>query len=252
MTDPRRIIALSGPERVDFLQDLVTNDIRRSEGLTYAALLTPQGKYLADFFVAHDGAGDDGRLLIDVAASQADGLLARLNMYKLRRKVEIAAIDLGLGRGLGPAPEGAHADPRHPDMGWRAIGGRDGAEPVDWDALRVRLGIPQAGIELIAGESFILELGFERLNGVDYRKGCFVGQEIVARMHHKTELRKGLVRVALSGDAAPGTTITAEGRPAGTLHTVSGDRALAYLRFDRADGPLDAGGVELSLEEKLI
>ncbi len=90
-------------------------------------------------------------------------------------------------------------------------------------------------------------MGFEALNGVDFRKGCYVGQEVTARMKHKTELKKGLARVALIGQASPGDAITAEGRPVGTLHTVAGDRALAYLRFDRANGPMQAGAATLTL-----
>ena len=97
-------------------------------------------------------------------------------------------------------------------------------------------------------ESYILETGFERLHGVDFRKGCYVGQEIVARMKHKTELRKGLARVQVEGGAQPGTPITADGRPAGTLHTRAGDRAIAYLRFDRAQGPMMAGDAAVRLD----
>ncbi len=100
--------------------------------------------------------------------------------------------------------------------------------------------MPEAGIELTP-DTFILEVGFERLNGVDFRKGCYVGQEVTARMKHKTELRKGLAKVRVDGAAAPGTDLTAEGKPAGTLFTRSGDEAIAYLRFDRAKGTLNAG-----------
>ena len=129
-------------------------------------------------------------------------------------------------------------------MGWRLYGTEAGDDGTDWDALRVRLGIPATGVEL-TDDAYILEMGFERLNGVDFRKGCFVGQEIVARMKHKTELRKGLARVAIDGAAAPGDEITAEGRPVGRLHSVAGDEGLAFLRFDRAEGEMQAGEATL-------
>jgi folate-binding protein YgfZ len=101
--------------------------------------------------------------------------------------------------------------------------------------------------ELVENETYILEAGFERLNGVDFRKGCYVGQEITARMKHKTELKKGLRRVAVQGQAAFGDAITANGKPAGTLFTVVGEYGLAHLRFDRAQGEMQAGGANLRL-----
>jgi folate-binding protein YgfZ len=125
-------------------------------------------------------------------------------------------------------------------MGWRAYRAAPQTDDTtDWDALRVAHLIPETGIELTP-DTFILEAGFDRLNGVDFRKGCYVGQEVTARMKHKTELRKGLAQVALSGSAPIGTAITADGKPAGTLFTQSHDRAIAYLRFDRAAGPMQA------------
>ena len=237
----RTVIALTGADRVDFLQGLITNDVTRAAGgIIYTALLTPQGKFIADFFVL----GQDDRLLIDVATSHAPTLAQRLSMYRLRADVQIAETGLIVSRGTGPAPAGALPDPRDPAMGWRAYGDSDVSEATDWDALRVAHLIPETGVELTP-DTYILEAGFEALHGVDFRKGCFVGQEIVARMKHKTELKKGLARVQLSGQAHPGTPITADGKPVGTLHTVSGDQALAYLRFDRATGPMQAGDATL-------
>ena len=239
----RRLLRLTGPDRVDFLQGLVTNDVTRAP--VYAALLSPQGKYLADFFVVPDG---DEALLLDVAGDLADDLLRRLAMYKLRAKVEIAEDPRPVTRGTGPAPEGAIMDPRDPALGWRGYGvGADDA--TDWDALRVEHLVPEAGAELLPNDSYILEMGFERLGGVDFRKGCYVGQEVTARMKHKTELRKGLRRVRLEGEVPPGTPIlTANGREAGVVHTQSGGRGIAYLRFDRAGGGMTAGGVPLRVE----
>ena len=231
----RRILAVSGEDRVEFLQGLVTNKV--GEVPAWAALLTPQGKYLADFLVVPDG----GRLLVDVDARLADDLLRRLSMYKLRSKVALEPTDLTVARGTGEMPDAAIADPRHPALGWRLYGGQ-GDDGTDWDAIRVAHCIPETLVELIPNETFILEAGFERLHGVDFRKGCYVGQEVTARMKHKTELRKGLVTVGIEGAAPVGTPILmADGREAGTLFTQSGGRAIAHMRFDRM-GPFSDGG----------
>jgi hypothetical protein len=140
-------------------------------------------------------------------------------------------------------------DPRHPALGWRAYGVDPGSAPrINWDAIRVAHLIPESGIELVPDDSYILELGFERLHGVDFRKGCYVGQEVTARMKHKTELRKGLARVTIDADAPVGTEILADGRPAGRLFTQAGGKALAYLRFDRAEARLVAGQARVRLD----
>ena len=240
----RRILRLSGADTVEFLQGLITNDVAKlGNGLVYAALLTPQGKYIADFFLAADG--DD--VLLDVDDSLADTLVQRLSLYKLRADVTIALAGLNLQRGTGPAPDGALPDPRHPDLGWRAYSpAPEAQDDTDWTALRVAHLIPESGIEL-GPESYILEAGFEALNGVDFRKGCYVGQEVTARMKHKTELRKGLARVAIDGTAEPGSDITANGKAVGQLHSVSGQQGIAYLRFDRAGQNLQADGASLTL-----
>ncbi len=240
----RRVVALTGGDALPFLQGLVTNDVlplARGPGLVWSALLTPQGKYLADFLVANTG----DALLLDLPAAVADATLRRLAMYRLRADVQILPRDVPVTRGLGPAPQGALPDPRHPAMGWRAYGAPGGPPVVDWDAIRVEYLIPETGRELQPDESYILETGFERLRGVDFRKGCYVGQEVTARMKHKTDLRKGLARVRIAGDAPEGTPIAADGREAGVLHTRSGDRALAFLRYDRALGKMQAGSAQV-------
>lgn len=244
----RRVTEVGGAEALTFLQGLVTNDVlrlARGPGLVWTALLTPQGKYLADFFVANTGAG----LILDLPEGLADATLRRLAMYRLRAQVTLAPSALRVQRGLGAAPAGALPDPRHPALGWRLYAADAGTAPaIDWDALRVEHVIPETGAELIPDDSYILEMGFERLHGVDFRKGCYVGQEVTARMKHKTELRKGLVRVRLSGEAAPGTPVTVDGRDIGRLGTRSGDRALAWLRLDRAEGPMQAGDAAVTLD----
>lgn len=239
----RKIIRLSGADTRDFLQGLITNDINKiDQGLVYAALLTPQGKYLSDFFLS--AAAED--VLLDVDAEQAEALLKRLSMYRLRAKVEISATDLQVKQGTGAAPQGAFADPRHADLGWRLIGTEAGDDGSDWDALYVAHCVPQSGIEL-GPDSYILEAGFEALNGVDFRKGCYVGQEVTARMKHKTELRKGLRRVEINGTAPVGCDIIANGKIAGTLFTQAAGQAIAYLRLDRAKGEMHADDAEIKL-----
>lgn len=248
---PRTIWTLTGKDAVSFLQGLVTNDVRPLEqdaGIVWAALLTPQGKYLADFFVVRRKEGD---LLIDIATPLAADTLRRLTMYRLRADVQIAPSDLQVSRGLGTPPDGALPDPRHPAMGWRRYAPDVLFTPdVDWDAIRVENLIPESGVELIPDDSYILEAGFERLHGVDFRKGCYVGQEVTARMKHKTELRKGLVRVVMEGSAPLGTEITSQGdgKAVGRLFTQKEGFGIAYLRHDRADGILKAGQARLWLE----
>ncbi|TKD21639.1 folate-binding protein YgfZ [Rhodobacter capsulatus] len=243
----RKIFDITGQDREHFLQGLVSNDVRRlAEGPLYAALLTPQGKYLADFFLIARG----DTILLDIEETIAAATVARLNMYRLRADVAIAPSALSVFCGTGPAPEGAMADPRHPALGWRLYGAQAGEDGSDWDALRVAHLIPATGIELTP-ETYILEAGFERLNGVDFRKGCYVGQEVTARMKHKTELRKGLVQLAISGTAPVGTAIEAGGKAVGTLFTQSGGKALAQLRLDALEGPMTAGEARLRAAEAI-
>jgi hypothetical protein len=243
----RRIINLTGKDALTFLQGLVSNDVlplAKAPGLVWTALLSPQGKYLADFFVVNTGSD----LLIDLPAALADSTVQRLGMYRLRAEVTLTPSAIRVQRGLGTPPAGAFADPRHPDLGWRLYGDVGADEAVDWDAIRVAHLIPESGIELVSGDSYLLETGFDRLHGVDFRKGCYVGQEVTARMKHKTELRKGLVRVRVSAPVPVGTAILSDGKEAGTLWTQAGGFGIAYLRYDRSQTDLTAGPATLSVE----
>jgi len=269
--DGRAVLRLGGLDARDWLQGLVSNDVRRlaRDHAVYAALLTPQGKYLFDFFLVE---GADGAILLDVAASRAAALMQRLSLYRLRRDVQIADVSAQTQVALvwraqtGQAPLAAPgalvvADPRDAALGWRlyaqdaaaalALAGAEAAPRDAYDALRVAVAAPESGVELIPDDSYILEAGFERLNGVDFRKGCYVGQEVTARMRHKTDLRKGLLRVRVEGAAPPpGTPVTtADGKPAGALFTVIDGAGLAHLRFDRAAGRLSAGGATVTAPE---
>mgnify|MGYP001035426091 CR=1 FL=1 len=250
----RVIWRLTGRDVLSFLQGLVTNDVlplQRGPGAVWAALLTPQGKYLADFFVIRRAGDAEDAYLLDLPAPLAAATLRRLTLYRLRADVQIGDSGLVVSRGLGPMPEGAVADPRDPGLGWRLYSESALPAPaVDWDALRVALMVPEYPQDLVPDDSYILEMGFERLHGVDFRKGCYVGQEVTARMKHKTELRKGLARLRLDGAAPPGTPLTLpDGREAGRLGTVAetaqGPEALAFLRFDRAGAGLQAGSARV-------
>ncbi|MEE9454790.1 MAG: folate-binding protein [Paracoccaceae bacterium] len=241
----RSLLRISGADRVAFLEGLVSNAVSGVEkGAVYTALLSPKGKYLFDFIMTND----NDSILLDVKSNRAAPLAQRLNMYRLRADVQITDADLQVLQGFEGPPLGAFIDPRLPELGWRMYRpSRDAASfpYAQWDALRVAHCVPETGIELVPEETYILETGFERLNGVDFKKGCYVGQEITARMKHKTELKKGLVRVAISGNAQIGTPITVEGKPAGTLFSISGAHALAHLRFARAGGDMQAGDAVL-------
>ncbi|MBK0400572.1 folate-binding protein YgfZ [Limibaculum sp. M0105] len=251
----RRVLRMAGHDARAVLQGVVSNDVARlAPGrAVYAALLTPQGKYLFDFFVVDDGEA----VLIDVAADRADALAQRLKMYCLRRDARVegdAGLAVALVWGDGTPPAGAVTDPRLPALGWRLyapkpdLAGIAPATAGDYLALRVAHQVPATGIELIPDDTYILEAGFDRLNGVDFRKGCYVGQEVTARMKHKTELKKRLVPVRVEGEAAPGTPITAGGKPAGTLFSLHDGRGLAHLRLDRAGGEMAAGEARVIFE----
>ena len=243
----RALLALSGPEADSFLQGLITNDVKlATDGVTYTAMLSPQGKYLFDFFVVKTADG----YLLDVDKAQADALRLRLNMYKLRAKVTLVPSAMIVLRGNNDMPEDGLPDPRHAAMGWRAyreVGPYPALPAGYFDAARVEAIVPKTSVELLPNDSYILEMGFERLNGVSFRKGCYVGQEVTARMKHKTELRKGLVRVQIDQPVPVGCDITMDGRTIGQVFTQANGQALAYLRHDLAGPGMQAGGVPVRL-----
>ena len=243
----RTVLKIAGGDAESFLQGLVTNDVAAAKsGLVYAALLSPQGKYLSDFFLfpLDDGFG------LDVQSASADALNKRLSLYRLRADVTIEPTDNGVWQVWDDAA--GWRDPRNEALGSRVYGERPEGltemDPAEWDKIRISAGVPETGIELLPDETYILEAGFERLSGVDFKKGCYVGQEVTARMKHKTELRKGLAVVGVSGDAKAGTPLlTATGKDAGTLFSVVDGRGLAHLRFDRATATLKAGDADVDL-----
>lgn len=224
----RRHLLITGSDSHDFLQNLITQTVPEA-GLHYGALLTPQGKLITDFFM-HPV---EGGYMLDLPAAVFDATLQRLTMYKLRADVTLSEADIPLFCGHRDRPEAAYDDPRDPAMGWRLYdGGTQGDEGQDWDALRIDHGIPDFGAELGA-ETYILEMAFDRLNGVSFTKGCYVGQEVTARMHHKTTLQKGLARIDADSALTVGARLIAADKEVGHITTVSGARALAYVNFKR-------------------
>lgn len=246
LLDDRAVLALGGPEARDFLQGLITNDMAATaEGQpVYTALLTPQGKILFDFFVVPDA---EGRLLIDCAASRAADLMKRLTLYKLRAKVEIALrSDLALAATWGddgafeiPGDVVRFRDPRHLSLGLRMIGMRNalvkmtgGLVAGDYQAHRLGLGVPDS-TDLPPDSVFALDAGLEELNGVSFKKGCYIGQEVTARMKHRASARRRFFVAEFAGEVpSPGTPILAEERELATLATGRDGRALALVRLD--------------------
>jgi tRNA-modifying protein YgfZ len=263
----RSAIRVRGPDAGKFLQGLITNDIEKAQGTgaIHAGLLSPQGKILFDFLVVRAGDG----FLIDVAQDKAGELVQRLLFYRLRAQVEIAeeptlAVAAAWG-GITERPDGAivYADPRLAVLGLRALlpKGSDlttlgcvAAPDADYHAFRISQGVPEGGRDFAFGEAFPHEALFDQLNGVDFTKGCYVGQEVVSRMEHRGTARRRIVPVeGEAGLPASGTSIEADGVPIGTLGSVSGASGLALIRLDRAqaalaDGKvLTAGGLKIVL-----
>ena len=236
----RSIIGIGGKENKDFLNGLITNHLPENDKeLVYSALLTPQGKYLFDFFLFQG----DGNFFLDIHSNYAKEITLRLSMYKLRSKVDLFETKLHASRGIKDPPESCFEDPRGSFLGWRKYAyEKQNDEKVNWNALRVKHCVPETGIELTQEKTFILEAGFERLNGVSFKKGCFVGQEVISRMKRKTNLRKGLTRVIQDKQVEIGTKIFNQNKPVGTLFSQHENLGIAHLNFDRANGELDASG----------
>ena len=239
----RTVLCVRGPDAKSFLQNLVTNDVTKlNNKIIYSALLTPQGKLFADFFLAD--LGQD--ILIDVNSKVSDSLLKLLNLYKLRAEITIEKTDLKVSTGINNRPQKGLEDPRHPKMGWRYYGNEALSEKnIDWEKLRIENLIPEFGKEL-SSDSYILEYGFEKLNGVDFKKGCYVGQEVTARMKHKTKLRKGLAIVETTGRVPLNTPIYANNKIVGKVFSCTNSQALAYLKFEAALKKMMAGKIEIT------
>jgi folate-binding protein YgfZ len=233
----RAVLRLSGEDVRGFLQGLVTSDTAGALPV-WTALLTPQGKVLFDFVLWEDGAD----LLIDCEAAQADALARRLTLYRLRRAITIAR-EPGLAVHWSPEPGSGVPDPRLPDLGhrWLAPAG----EPAEgWTAHRLALGVAEGAGEIGQDKTLWLEANAEELGGVSYTKGCYVGQENTARMHHRSKVNRRLVVLRGAGAAEGAVIADAGGRPTGEVRRAYPELglAVAHLRVEHIGKPLTLGG----------
>ena len=268
----RSVIAVSGADRIEFLQGLISNDTTKvAPGQAiWAALLTPQGRFLNDMFVA-DAGGET--LLLETERERAPALAKKLKMYTLRSKATVedrsAAMEVAVAFGddaskaLGLDGAVAFVDPRLEALGVRVIApagqaaallaGRGFAEAplAAYDSLRLALGVPDGSRDLIVEKALLLENGFDELNGVDWKKGCYMGQELTARTKYRALIRKRLFPVKIEGTLPePGAPVLLDGEEVGELRSGSGDRALALLKVEaaRGGGALTAGDARVTAE----
>jgi hypothetical protein len=266
LAEQRGLIAIGGDDRTAFLQGLVSNDVSRvsADRAVYAALLTPQGRYLHDFFIAAIG----DTLYLDCEASRRDDLRRRLSIYRLRSKVTLAdataefvvallcGADLTSRLDLRDEPGGAkpweggivYVDPRLPELGARAIlprarageilarAGLAAGDAADYDRLRLSLGVPDGSRDLPVEKAILLENGFDELHGIDWQKGCYMGQELTARTKYRGLVRKRLLPVAVDGPLpAPGSPVMAGDREAGEMRSGIDGLGLALLRLEHLE-----------------
>jgi folate-binding protein YgfZ len=258
----RGVVKVAGEDARNFLNGLVTTDVTQlAPGLgRFGALLTPQGKITVDFLITEAPEGHGGGFLLDCPRPLAPALAAKLGFYKLRAKVTVENLsdNLGViaawGGEFAMKPDLAFADPRDTGLGWRILAPQElaqkvadliGADLVDsaaYEAHRIGSGVPRGGLDFIYGDAFPHETNMDRLHGVDFAKGCYVGQEVVSRMQHRGTARTRTVRVTLeSAPPEAGTTILAGDKAVGTMGSTSGDSGLALIRTDRVTDALDAG-----------
>jgi tRNA-modifying protein YgfZ len=259
----RSIVRVAGADAKKLLHGLISNDLEllEKQAAIHAALLSPQGKILFEFFVVAAPTG----FLLETARAQSAALLRRLSLYKLRAKVELsdAGSDYRVLALWQNSPDRlisgnlAFADPRLLDLGMRIIAetrvageaaaavGTVAATAQDWHAHRIRLGVPEAGRDYPLGDTFLHEANFDQLHGVSFDKGCFVGQEVASRMQHRGGGRRRVVPVAAEAQLTSAAAIKAGPVPLGALGSVDGRRALALLRLDRAAEAL-ANGVGIT------
>jgi folate-binding protein YgfZ len=262
----RGVIKVGGEDARNFLNGLVTTDVTLVRpGLgRFGALLTPQGKITVDFLITEAPAGHGGGFLIDVPKPLAQQLASKLGFYKLRAKVTVENLSDGLGvlavwdGEPATKPDLAFADPRSEQLGWRILVPEElkqkvadlvGAELVDseaYEAHRIVSGAPRGGLDFMYSDAFPHETNMDRLHGVDFDKGCYVGQEVVSRMQHRGTARTRTVKVILD-DFSPevGLPVMAGDKSVGTMGSTSGKHGLALIRTDRVSDAL-AAGVQLT------
>ena len=255
----RGFLRLSGPDRLKFLQGLVSNDVNAvtPDHAVYSCLLTPQGKFLHDFFLIADGES----LLIECEADRRADLAQKLRMYRLRSKVEIAEAEYAVFAVFGPVPALAsaiaYADPRSGALGTRVLlpsgESLDMPElPLDaYERLRIAAAAPDGSRDMEVGKAILLENNIDLLNGVAWDKGCYTGQELTARTHYRGLIKKRLVPVRIAGTVPPvGTPLIENGAEVGEMRGSAGSVGLALLRFERLrrPGPIEIDGAVLTPE----
>ena len=268
----RGVVKVAGDDARHFLNGLVTGDMGKvaSANPRYAALLTPQGKIIADFIIAEAPAEDGGGFFLDCPRALAPALVEKLNFYKLRAKVICEDLSDVLGvmavwGGMADSEYGlSYPDPRLPLLGSRVMLpphlaaaaaadiGADFTDADEYETHRIALGIPRGGLDFVYGDTFPHEADMDQLNGIDFDKGCYVGQEVVSRVEHRASARSRVVPVTYDEFApSSGLPITAGAKQVGTLGSTAKGRGLALMRLDRiedalaAKTPLEAGGVTL-------
>ena len=256
----RGVVALTGPDALVWLDNLVSNDLTKLERtpLVFSALLSPQGKVLFEFFVFKAGES----LLLETLGVNVEAFIKRLRLYKLRAKIELADVSAGLatvwGRGVptvitASSLEGV--DPRSNSALWRGLCPRfavaEFAPVGDYVAERIKLGIAEAPMDYLLGDIFPHEANYDLQNGVSFTKGCYVGQEVVSRMQNKTVVRKRVVRISAAGTLTRGADVHAGTAVIGKVGSVAGDKALAMMRLDRAIEAVD-GGIALMAGSQTI
>jgi folate-binding protein YgfZ len=258
----RGVVKVSGEDARGFLNGLVTTDVTRLEpgAARFGALLTPQGKIIVDFLITEATPGQGGGFLLDCPRALAGGLATKLGFYKLRAKVAVEDLSDSLGviaawdGDLAMRPDLTFADPRGDKFGWRILApeelkqrvadliGADLVDSADYEAHRIAAGLPRGGLDFMYGDAFPHETNMDRLNGVDFDKGCYVGQEVVSRMQHRGTARTRTIRVTLDGPRPePGAAILAGDKPVGTMGSAAGSNGLALIRTDRVNDALSAG-----------
>jgi len=242
--DSRALIRVSGPDARPFLHTLLTQDVETlADGqLRFGALLSPPGRLLFDLFLWGEADG----VVLDVAADRRESLLQRLAMYRLRAQIAVVADDRpAFAAWGGPLPDGFVTDPRAPELGGRRIGGASptDASEDDWQVHRLSVGVPDPAVDAPSDKTYPIEANFDLLNGIDFRKGCFVGQETTSRMKRRGAIKTRMLPLAFDGPApAFGTEVLKGELRAGEVLSGRNGAAMAALRLDRLDGALTLDG----------
>ena len=249
--ETRHLIRVAGAESEDFLQSLVTANVETLPvgECRPGALLTPQGRILADMMIHRLADG----FILECDATRADDLFTRLRRYRLRRPIDLAreeALCLWVGWGTEGVPDGARIDPRHADLGWRWIGPQGDMPPsieksdvvpiARWHARRIAAGVPQGPVDLVPERALMLEAGLDKLGAVDFAKGCYVGQEVTARTHYRGLVKRRLVPLqigSMAGDNLSGVAITQGQTTLGTVlsHAATGDGVVCLAAMKLSD-----------------